>query len=415
MPRVLRLELMSVDLPFRNAFRHAAAARRSSESLFMKCVTDTGAVGFGESLPREYVTGETRDGAFAMLEHSILPRLIGMGFGSMEDVHEFLRNCDGKAPAEWVASRTPQSAAWCTVDLALLDAFGRAFGQCVRLGTKTSPPAGFRYGAVVSAVAGFKFAVSLLKLRLYGFEDVKLKVGEPDVLRCTRIGRRILGKDTTLRVDANMAWGAAEALEIIRGLEHAGVCCVEQPLDANDLEGLARVVQAAKAEIIADESFNDEESLKQLLAQKACTGINVRISKCGGLVAAAARCEDALRASLTLQIGCQVGESSLLSAAQLILISATPHAQYFEGCYGKHLLQDDPVSPCLQLGYGGRPPLLPDGFGLGVKVDEAKLNPWVSRRVLVEGRVKTQKQGNDHVTAGQNDFFADRASYGQRV
>ena len=61
MPSVLRLELMSVDLPFRHAFRHAAATRASSESLFLKCVTDTGAVGFGESLPRKYVTGETRD------------------------------------------------------------------------------------------------------------------------------------------------------------------------------------------------------------------------------------------------------------------------------------------------------------------------------------------------------------------
>jgi len=68
MPRVMRLEVMAVDLPFHRRFRHAAAARNSSESLFVKCVTDAATVGFGESLPREYVTDETRDDAFVRLE-----------------------------------------------------------------------------------------------------------------------------------------------------------------------------------------------------------------------------------------------------------------------------------------------------------------------------------------------------------
>jgi muconate cycloisomerase len=281
MPKVLQLELMSVDLPFRRAFRHAAAARDSSESLFLKCVTDTGAVGFGESLPREYVTGETRDQAFALLERFVLPELIGMEFGSMTDVYEFLRTCDGKAPAEWVAPDVPQCAAWCAVDLALLDAFGRTFNEPVRVAPGTARHQGFHYSAVTSADAGFKFIVSLLKLRGYGFRNVKLKVNERDVLRCARMARRVMGGKTELRVDANMSWNVTGALETIQGLENVGVHCVEQPLDANDLEGLAKLVGETNADIIADESFSDRESLRQLLEHKACTGINVRISKCG--------------------------------------------------------------------------------------------------------------------------------------
>src|SRR5262245_57342953 len=177
MPRVLQLELMSVDLPFRRAFRHSAAARSSSESLFVKCLTDTGAMGFGESLPRVYVTGETRDDAFALLETSILPRLIGMEFDSLNAVQRFLATCDGKSPPEWVASCVPQSAAWCAVDLALLDAFGCAFGQPVRL-SEEGAKRDVRYAGVVSAAAGWRYALSLLKLKLYGFKQVKLKVSE---------------------------------------------------------------------------------------------------------------------------------------------------------------------------------------------------------------------------------------------
>lgn len=400
MPKVQQLELMSVDLPFRRGFRHAAAARTSSGSLFLKCVTDTGAVGFGESLPRDYVTGETRDHALVLLERSMLPELIGMEFGSMEDVYDFLKTCDGKAPPEWVEPDTPQCAAWGAVDLALLDAFGRAFNQPVRLGKKAASPGPFRYSAVVSTDTRLKFLRSLLKLRAGGFEDVKLKVNPPDALRCARIARTILGRKTDLRVDANMSWNATEALETIRGLEQLNVRCIEQPLAARDFDGLAKLVRETNAEIIADESFSDRASLQRLLARKACTGINVRISKCGGLIAAAQRCEDALEAGLTLHIGCQVGESSLLSAAQLALISAAPHAKHFEGCYGKHLLRDDPVSPCLQLGYGGQPPRPPNGLGLGVEVDEAKLNQWVNQRVRGDGPVTAKTKGGLHVATG---------------
>jgi len=117
-----------------------------------------------------------------------------------------------------------------------------------------------------------------------------------------------------------------------------------------------------------------------LISHQACTGANVRISKCGGLVGAHARCRDALDAGLMLQVGCQVGESSLLSAAHVTLLSAmaplTPGVRYAEGCFGRHLLREDPVSPLVQFGYGGRPPRRPAGAGLGVQVDQAMLRQW---------------------------------------
>jgi muconate cycloisomerase len=397
MPRLSRFELMSVDLPFRRAFRHAAADRSRSESLFLKCVTDDGAVGFGECLPRSYVTGETRETAMVLLQESILPRLIGMEFASMEDVHQFLAHCDGQAPSGWIDSLIPHSAAWCAVDLALLDALGRSFGAAVTLPESDDRNAvaarePFRYSAVVSADAGWRYAVSLLKVRLFGFKHTKLKVGERGVLAAARVARNILGHNSTLRVDANMAWDRNEAARNIRALERYGIHWVEQPLDAHDLAGMAQLVRNTDADIIADESFCDRESLERLIEQCACTGVNVRISKCGGLIAAARRCRQALDAGLTVHIGCQVGESSLLSAAQLILISAVREARCFEGCYGGHLLLADPACPRLQLGFGGRPPRIPQGAGLAVEVDEAALSRFVDKRVVVAGLGVSRKE-----------------------
>ena len=395
MPRVMQLEVLAADLPFRHAFRHAAATRKSSNSLFVKCVTDAGTTGFGESLPRNYVTGETRDGAFALLERAVLPNLVGMEFDSMEAVYQFLRKCDGTPPPIWIGhTDSPQLAAWCAVDLALLDAFGRAFGERVRVGHGSgnvfapAPP----YSGVVSADDGWRFRLSLLKLRLFGLRHVKLKTTGGDPLTPARTARRILGANTAIRIDANMSWQTSEALRNIRALHQLGIECVEQPLHPSNSEGLAMLVRETNAEIIADEGCTDHASLVRLVGERACRGVNVRISKCGGLMAAARRCEEARRAGLALQIGCQVGESSLLSAAQRILVSSGGAPRYLEGCYGKHLLCEDPVIPNLQIGYGGRAPRLPDRDGLGVKVDESKLKRWVTRRALIVDGALQQSQ-----------------------
>src|SRR5690606_5511234 len=120
------LELFVLNLPFRRPFRHAAWERASSESLCMRCITDDGHAGYGETLPRPYVTGEQRARTFDLLAERILPKMLEQQFTSFEELLAFLRRCNGKAPEHWLPSNVAQTAAWCLVDLALLDTFGRA-------------------------------------------------------------------------------------------------------------------------------------------------------------------------------------------------------------------------------------------------------------------------------------------------
>jgi L-alanine-DL-glutamate epimerase-like enolase superfamily enzyme len=382
MPTVTSLQLFAVDLPFKTAFRHAAAARTTSESLFLRVGLDSGVDGWGEALPRAYVSGESRQDAFALLRDQVLPALVGRTFQSLPEVVSFLEKCDGKAPTEWVRPEVPQTSAWCSVDLALLDAFGKEFGHPVSLGGQPSGGAleRYRYSGAVSAGRGWPYARSLLKVRAFGFPQVKLKLGGDGALQAARTARRLLGRRVELRVDANMAWGVEQALEVIQELRTVGIQSFEQPIAAGDLAGLARLVAESSAGIIVDEGLTDRDSLQRFISQRACTGANVRISKCGGLVGAYARCREALDAGLVLQVGCQVGESSLLSAAHLTLLSALapsrPGVRYAEGCFGRHLLREDPASPLVQFGYGGRPPPRPPGAGLGVQADQVMLERW---------------------------------------
>jgi muconate cycloisomerase len=383
MPTVTELQLFAVDLPFKVAFRHAAAARTTSDSLFLRASLDDGAEGWGECLPRAYVSGESREQAFVLLRDTILPALLGQSFRSLPEAVSFLEKCDGKAPAEWVPPEVPQSAAWCSVDLALLDAFGRAAGVAAWPGAADGQAQAaaalrrYRYSMVMSAGRGWPYAKSLLKVRAFRFPHVKLKLEHDDALRAARTARRLLGRRVDLRVDANMAWDVEQALEMIGQLRAVGIRSFEQPVASDDLDGLARLVAESSAGIMVDEGLTDRDSLQRFITHRACTAANVRISKCGGLVGAYARCREALDAGLLLQVGCQVGESSLLSAAHLTLLSAlaplTPGVRYAEGCFGRHLLREDPVSPLVQFRYGGRPPRRPPGAGLGVEVDQATL------------------------------------------
>jgi muconate cycloisomerase len=393
MPRVTDLRLFAVDLPFKVAVRHAAATRTSSESLFLRVRLDNGAEGWGESLPRAYVSGESREQAFDLLRDTILPALAGHSFRSLSEAVSYLEKCDGKAPPEWVRPEVPQTSAWCSVDLALLDAFGKAAGEPAGPAvTDGQAPAAtgverYRYSGVVSAGHGWPYAKSLLKIRAFGFRQVKLKLEREGPVRAARTARRLLGRRVDLRVDANMAWDVEQALEVMGELRAVGIRSFEQPIASSDLAGLARLVAESSAHIMVDEGLTDRDSLQRFILQRACTGVNVRISKCGGLVAADARCREALAAGLLLQVGCQVGESSLLSAAHLRLLSAlaplTPGVRYAEGCFGRHLLREDPVSPLVQFRYGGRPPPRPGGAGLGVRVDLAALQRYVVDQATV--------------------------------
>jgi L-alanine-DL-glutamate epimerase-like enolase superfamily enzyme len=385
MPRIVGIELCELDLPFRHAFRHAAAERVRSESLLLRFVTDGGHVGYGEALPRAYVTGETRGAAFDLLAQRILPRLLGSSFVSFGDVCDFLADCDGKAPPAWIDGRIPQTAAWCAVDLALLDTFGRAFGVHLGRGLPGGNgagtwPEGLRYSLVLSDDPGRRRLATLLKARLYGIHDVKIKVSGQSPAG-VRLARRVLGSRAHLRVDANMAWsyGGAQRAMALAGSQ--GVEAVEQPLPADDLEGMARLT-ADGVPVMADESIHDAASLETLIAARACAGVNVRIAKCGGLVASLARSRRALEAGLTLQVGCQVGETALLSAAQLALVRTVGEGiSYLEGCFGERLLAVDPVQPVLEFGRGGRPPTAPDGPGFGTEVDWHAIDLYGGRRI----------------------------------
>ena len=135
MPTVTQLDLFAVDLPFKVAFRHAAAARTTSDSVFLRARLDDGTEGWGECLPRAYVSGERRErGVCAAPRDTILPALVGQEFRRSPRPSRSWRNATARRPPSGSRRAVPQTSAWCS---------GRpgAAGR-VRQGVRGAGPAG---------------------------------------------------------------------------------------------------------------------------------------------------------------------------------------------------------------------------------------------------------------------------------
>lgn len=217
-------------------------------------------------------------------------------------------------------------------------------------------------------------------MRWYGLRDFKLKLGFPgeidaENLRLVhrQLRRGLRAGKYTLRVDVNSAWAAQSVPERVARLAEYGVCAVEQPahLRPGEMVALARKCDLP---LMADESLLTASDA-DVLAEEPRVWWNIRIGKNGGILPALDLCRLAAKRGVPFTLGCLVGESGILSAAQRRLLEQAPRPRFVEGNYGRFLLRDDLTRPSPRFGYGGRLRSL-RGPGLGVRMEEKKLQRY---------------------------------------
>ena len=143
--------------------------------------------------------------------------------------------------------------------------------------------------------------------------------------------------DTVIRVDANAAWTAREAVERVAMLADYGVEFVEQPLHPADLDGYRFLHGRSVLPIIADESCVDSSDVPRLVG--LVDGINIKLAKCGGPREALRMIHAARSCGLSVMMGCML-ESSLGIAPAAHLASLLDYADLD----GAALLAHDPFS-----------------------------------------------------------------------
>ena len=237
--RIRSFDIMIVEIPMRLAVRHALAERRVARNVLVRATSDDGLEGYGESCPRPYVTEESVEGVQTELSHEILPALRGRKFEALEETVEYFSQLISNM-------RRDQHAAVCAAELAVLDLAGKSFGESAGsvLGEIRKPVV--HYSGVVATT---DFDVIRRKAQFmaeYGIKDVKIKVGSSleANLEILRMVQSRLDSRTTLRIDANCAWSAAEAIRQLEAMATFNLVGVEQPVRHDDLEGLAEIKAA---------------------------------------------------------------------------------------------------------------------------------------------------------------------------
>ena len=136
------------------------------------------------------------------------------------------------------------------------------------------------------------------------------------------------------------------------------MAAVEQPLPRGPAEDLARLRRATSVPLMADESLVTLADADALIAAEAVDYFNVRVSKCGGLSRSLSIARRAAAAGIGLQVGSQVGETAILSAAGRHLAAHLPEVAFVEGSYGTLLLTEDVSVESVRFGHRGRAPVL---------------------------------------------------------
>lgn len=362
---IAAIDYCELNTPFRHVFRHSSAARDKASALWVKVTDVGGVVGYGEGCPRDYVTGETVPGAIGFVERHRASIAAAVS--------------DLKSLKAWMTQHAEEidqnPAAWCALELALLDMLSRRAGVPIeeflgqpRLGQS------FSYTAVIGVTSAEQCAAMLAQYQQLGMTDYKIKLSGDLSVDRDNITVLRAAQPERVRVDANNLWtDLAVARDYLTNLDYP-FFAIEEPFQAGGFDLMEALGAALDTQIILDESALRTDQLDHISAHPERWIVNVRVSKMGGLQRSLDYIGQCRARDIPVIIGAQVGETSLLTRAGLTLANVAREilvAQ--EGAFGTYLLETDPCIPELRFAKNGRLDIAhydltnKPGFGLDIK------------------------------------------------
>ena len=335
---MITIAAREIDLPLRDPFTIARSSRTVARNVVVD-LTWRGLTGHGEAAPSTYYG-----------EHpaSVLAAVDRLGAELGDDPYAI-----DAVVARWDRTLRGNPAARAAIEMALVDLVGKDTGRPVwrlwGLDPAAMPPTSFTIGIDTPEVMARKAAAA----GEFGILKVKVGTGQD---RASLAAIREVRPDATIRVDANAAWTAREAIRNLEPLLDFGLEFVEQPVAAADLAGLRFVRERLPIPVFADESCLRPEDVQRLAG--AVDGVVLKVAKHGGPLATRRLADLARSLGLRIMIGCMI-ESSLGIAAGCL---AGPLADHVD-LDGNLLLAADPFSGLVLEDGRWR---LPDGPGLGV-------------------------------------------------
>lgn len=280
--RIARVELYELTLPLVEPFIISGGTMTERRSLVVVLHDGEGHTGYGESPPFElpFYSEETLGGARHLLEHVLIPRIVGQEVDSPEAMDTRLRAGVRGNP---FARAAVETACWD------LEAHRRHLSLAVLLGerlqaaTASTIPCGVALGIPQDRSAGTLQRWISDALR-QGYRRVKIKVAPGwDTVPVRASREAMAGVDLPLTVDANGSYEWPDHEFNLRTLDDAGLLYIEQPLPPDDLLGHVKLSQLLRTPVCVDETLRDARVARYLLELDGPKVWNVKVHRVGGL------------------------------------------------------------------------------------------------------------------------------------
>jgi L-alanine-DL-glutamate epimerase-like enolase superfamily enzyme len=370
--KIKTIEPIAVSLPMKKPVQMSGETVARADNVLVRIQSEDGVVGWGEAASAPTMTGETIAGMMAAVAH-MTPVLLE------RPADDF-----AGAAAAMDACIYGNGGAKAAIEIALHDLVGRATNRPVHalLGAK------LRGRLPVLAVVGSPDAAADVREAqerfAAGYRAFKIKVGlgsagaDAERTRSICLALKSAAEGCLVSADANQGFGVADALHYVRALdlktiEGCGLDFFEQPVDAQDLAGMARVAAENRVAIGADEGIHSRDDIIHHHDAKAAQGASLKAIKLGGLRAvldASRLCE---RLGMKVNISCKTGESSIASAAATHVAAVVPALAWGLTVTNPGLAEDVAAEP-LAVARGHVE--VPDRPGLGIEVDERRVRRW---------------------------------------
>lgn len=374
--QIVEATLFALRIPFVEAFAHSIKSRTYSDSIVVRLQADDETVSYGEAVARPYVTGETVESCLHYMVGALWPAVRKTDYApwSGENALDWLNQIAATLPTGETDTVVAWNAARCGFELALMDCLLKS--QNVSLAELLPPQRStVTYSGVITASSVDGAVKHAKRYKQFGLPHIKVKVtGEADQERIAAI-RDVVGPDVSLRIDGNGAYTVETAIATCQTLAQYSIDSAEQMIPRGDVAELATVQAESPIPQMADESLITLTDAQALIDANACQFFNLRLSKCGGLAQTIAIANLAQANGIKIQVGCQVGETAILSAAGRFLSAYLPDVVFTEGSYGSLLLSQDISRQPIHFGHRGLAKGL-RGTGLGVEIQDALLEKY---------------------------------------
>ena len=358
-----------VKLPFSFDFSHSLRKRSYVNNIIVEIIAQNGEIiGYGEGAPRSYVTGEsiesTAKSIRCFIQQDTFPR-------KLNDISQIWNFIDD------ITNGKEHNAAICALETSLLDALGKSQNRyIIEYFSKDFITDNVYYGAAIPLDNKKRIIEMCRLIKTLKINTLRLKFGKDleqnkDILDTVH---SMFTGDYDLRVDINCSWNSKLAFKHIPLLKKYRVKAIEQPMIPGnpDIAEFAGLMQNSGITLMADESACSFEDVEKIVTESYYKMINIRLSKCGGF-RNSLKLIDYLRLNrVPFQIGCQLGESGVLSAAGRVLCLLCRDAAYYDGSYDEFLLKENVTFENVSFGEEGKAGPL-NNPGLGVTVSPQRL------------------------------------------